>query len=350
MASVSLPKSPPTTTRPVRRRRRTVVWVVSLVVVLIVLIPIGIGVGTQPISPSTTWNALFAFDPTDTAHLLVRERRLPRTLLGLLVGAALGVSGAIMQALTRNPLAEPGLLGVNAGATAGVAIGVGFLGMTSVTASLAFGFVGAAAAGALVYVLGGVHRGAGPVRLVLAGAALGVVLLAVTRIVIVNGDEQVFDRFRTWMVGSLQGSGNEWLVPATIAIGAGCLLAMLLARALDASALGHDLSRSLGANPVRSVSLAAIAVVILCGTATAIAGPITFIGLTAPHLARQLVGLDHRRLLPCSALIAAIVVVFADVLGRVVAQPGEVGVGIMIAAIGAPVFVAIVRRQKIAQL
>lgn len=326
------------------------VWLVGAGIVVAVLLPISVVVGTIDISLQQAIDAYRSFDPSVTEQLLVREIRVPRTIIAVIVGAALGASGVIMQALTRNPLAEPGLLGVNAGATLAVAFGISILNLSSVTASLLCGFAGAALAGVGVYLLGGVHKGAGPVRLVLAGAALSVVMLAATRIIIVNSDTQAFDRFRSWTVGSFEGRGNDLLIPTAIAVGCGFVLALLIATSLDASALGHDLSRSLGAHPGRVLSLSAVAIVLMCGAATAAAGPISFVGLTAPHIARHLVGLDHRRLIPASALIAAAVVLIADVAGRLLVSSGEISVGIMIGFIGAPFFISIVRRRKLAQL
>ncbi len=317
---------------------------------IVVLVPVSIVLGDAAVGFQQVWDAYFHFDPQVTAQLLVRNVRVPRTIIALIVGAGLGASGVVIQALTRNPLAEPGLLGVNAGATFAVACGVAFFGFHALTAGLVFGFVGAGLAGAAVYLLGGVRQGAGPVRLVLAGSALSVVLLAATRMIIINSDEEVFDRFRSWTVGSLEGRGPDLLLPTGIAVVVGLLIAMALANSLDASALGADLSRSLGAHPTMVLSLAAVVVMLMCGASTAAVGPIGFVGLTAPHLGRQIVGLNHRKLIPASALIAAAIVLAADVAGRLVVSSGEISVGIMIGFIGAPVFINIVRRRKLAQL
>jgi iron complex transport system permease protein len=275
---------------------------------------------------------------------------MPRTVLAIIIGVALGAAGVVMQAITRNPLAEPGLLGVNAGVTFTVAVAIAYFGFGTLTASMVFGFLGAGLTGAAVYVLGGVHKGASPVRLVLAGAAVNVVLLASTRIILVNVDTDVFDRFRTWTVGSLEGRGVELLLPTGGAVLVGFLIAFALSGALDASVLGQDLSRALGANPTVVLSFAALSIIVMCGSATAAAGPISFVGLTAPFVGRLLVGLNHRRLIPATALIAAAVVLVADLAGRLIVPSGEIGVGIMVSLIGAPTFIAIVRRRKIAQL
>lgn len=307
-------------------------------------------VGERTVSVRTSLDAVFAFDPGNNEHLLVRHLRVPRTLLGVVVGSALGVAGAIMQALTRNPLADPGLLGVNAGAAVMIAAAISFLGATDVVQYMWFGLLGAGLAGAAVYLLGGLRRGTNPVRVVLAGAAVSVVLLALTQVILVNSDALVFDRFRHWVVGSLQGRDAAVLGPIALLVAVGLGLATTLTRALDAAVLGSDLGRALGINPVRVWSLSALSVITLAGAATAAAGPIGFVGLTAPHLARFLVGPDHRWVIPYSLLISALLIVGADALGRVVARPGEVGVGIVVALIGGPFFVALVRRGRLVQL
>ncbi|PMR73622.1 FecCD family ABC transporter permease [Billgrantia endophytica] len=307
-------------------------------------------VGTRPIPAVVTLEALLRFDPTSTEHLLVYHLRVPRALLAVLVGAALGVAGVMMQALTRNPLADPGILGVNAGATLAIVSAIAFLGISSVTAYMWFGLLGAAIAGAAVYSLGGIRRGMNPVRVVLAGSALTVVLLALTQIITVNSDEQVFDQYRHWFVGSLQGRGHEVLLPVSLLIAVGLVASFWVAKALDTMTLGGDLSRSLGTS-ARFVWLSsALIIVLLGGGATAAAGPISFVGLTAPHVARAIVGTDHRWVLPCSMLVSAILVVGADLLGRLVARPGEVGVGIMVALIGGPFFVLLVQRWRMTRL
>lgn len=317
---------------------------------IVCLMPVSVILGEIPITFGQVWDAYFHFDPSVTQQLLVRNIRVPRTIIALIVGAALGASGVVIQALTRNPLAEPGLLGVNAGATFAVACGIAIFRFQALTAGLIFGFIGAGLAGVAVYLLGGIRQGAGPVRLVLAGSALSVVLLACTRMLIINSDEEVFDRFRSWTVGSLEGRGPDLLLPTGGAVLIGLLIAIALANSLNASALGADLSRSLGAHPGRVLTMSALVVMLMCGATTAAVGPISFVGLTAPHLGRQIVGLNHRKLIPASALIAAALVLAADVAGRLVVSSGEISVGIMIGFIGAPVFIGIVRHRKLAQL
>lgn len=318
--------------------------------VLAVLSVASVFTGSRPIPPRVTLEAMTTFDPALGEHLLVWNLRVPRALLGIVVGCALGVAGAVMQALTRNPLADPGILGVNAGATLAIVSAIALFGITDMVGYMWFGLVGAALAGALVTLLGGARRGLNPVRLVLAGSALSVVLLALTQIITVNSDDVVFDRFRHWAVGSLQGRGYDVLLPAAALITPPVLAAFALARMLDAVALGRDTGKSLGANPRTVWILSALIVVVLAGTATAAAGPLAFVGLTAPHVARVLAGPGHRWLLPFSTLISSVMIVGADILGRLVGHPGEVAVGIMAALIGGPFFIVLVQRWRIVQL
>lgn len=311
---------------------------------------VSVGVGVVSIPVRETLESFLAFDPGDSHHLLAQVQRVPRTILAVLVGACLGLAGAIMQALTRNPLAEPGLLGVNSGAAAGMAVGLAYLGITGVWGYMWLGLVGAAIAGTIVFVLGGARRGTNPVRLVLAGSAVSAVLMAATQLVLLNAPSDVYDRYRFWMVGSL--SGRDYGVLAAVAVlgVVGLGLAALLARPLDAAALGEDAARSLGARPARVWATAGVGVILLAGAATAAAGPIVFLGLAAPHLARLAVGVSHRWALPYAALIGALLVVAADTLGRLVVPGREISVGIMVALIGGPFFVWIVRGKRIATL
>ncbi|QTX04940.1 FecCD family ABC transporter permease [Agromyces archimandritae] len=349
-AAPDAPPAAPAPPRPLARPGAAAIAIgvgVLAVAASIALAVLSTTVGTTLYSPATVWQAIMAFDPTDDAHLLIVLRRLPRAFLALIVGAALGAAGVLMQSITRNALAEPGLLGVNAGAAAAVAIAITAFGVTAPAGYLVFAVAGAAVAGAAVLVLGGARRGMDPIRLVLAGAATSVVLGALMHIIVVNADEHLFDRYRNWMIGSLQGRDLDVLVPAGLLVAAGLVIAVILARSLDAAALGPDVARALGVRPGLLWTAAGLGIVLLAGGATAAAGPVAFIGLTAPHVARALVGSGHRRMLPAAALIAALFLLVADVLGRVVALPGEVGVGIMAAILGGPFFIALVRRRKL---
>jgi len=310
---------------------------------------LGLAVGAKPIPPGVVWDALWHFDGSYD-HTVIRGLRVPRTALGVAVGAALGLAGALMQALVRNPLADPGLLGVNMGATTAVVAAIHLFGLTGVDVYVWFSFVGAAAASVLVYLLGSRGRtGATPVRLALAGTAVSAVLLGVTNGVVLF-DDFVFEEIRFWQVGSLTGRDLEILGSVAPFLVGGVLLALSLGRSLNAIALGEDLAAALGARIGRVRALTATAVVLLCGAATAAAGPIAFVGLAVPHAARLLTGPDQRWLLPYSAVLGAVLLVASDTLGRVVLPHGELEVGIITALVGAPVFVFLVRRTRMPRL
>lgn len=321
-----------------------------LMLLLLLCAALSIFIGTRFVAPAVTWQAITAFEPTNSEHLLVHYLRVPRTLLAMVVGSALGVAGAMMQALTRNPLADPGILGVNAGATVAIVSAIALFGITDVFGYMWFGLLGALVAGGAVYVLAGLRRGINPVRVVLAGSALSVVLLALTHIITVNSEQEVFDQFRHWAVGSLQGRGYDVLWPVSLLVGLGIAVSFALRQALNTVSLGQELGEALGADPQRIWLLASAVIIVLSGAATSAAGPLSFVGLTAPHLARFVIGPDHRWLLPYSLLIAALLTLAADILGRVVGYPDEISVGIMVALIGGPFFVVLVRKWKIAQL
>ena len=272
------------------------------------------------------------------------EARFERTLLGLAVGAALGLAGALMQGLTRNPLADPGILGVNAGATFAMVIGMTVFGINALGQFLPLAFVGAAAAAVLVHAIASVGRdGATPMKLAITGAALSAGLASWTTGLLL-ADRKTMESFRFWQVGTIGGRGLDVLLVGLPFLVVGALLALAGARLLNTLALGEDLARGLGRHTTRDRLVIALAIVLLAGTATALAGPIAFVGLVVPHVVRALVGPDHTRVLPFSMLAGAALVVVADTVGRVVLPPSEVQVGIMAAVVGVPVFIALIRR------
>jgi len=333
---------------PARRRSAPVLLLAGGVLVLLVLASLAIGARSIP--AGTVLDALTRYDPDDTDQLVVVTSRLPRTVLGLLVGAALGLAGAVMQGVTRNPLADPGILGVNGGAALAIVVGIGVFGVGSVSGYVWFAFAGAAGASVLVYSVAALGReGATPVKLALAGAAVTAFFGAFTTALLL-ADQQTFDQFRFWQVGSLNGRDLGVTARVLPFLLVGGVLALALGRGLNSLAMGDDVARGLGARVGLIRVVSAAAVVLLCGAATAAAGPVGFVGLTIPHAARALVGSDYRRILPTSMLLAPILLLTADVVGRVVARPGEVQVAIVTAVLGAPVFVAIVRRHRLSGL
>jgi iron complex transport system permease protein len=314
------------------------------------MVVVSIAVGAKSISPVDVFHAIVAFDPSLDDHLIVRELRLPRTALAVVVGSCLGLAGAVMQGVTRNPLADPGLLGVNAGASVAVVTAIFVFDITSPFGFVWFAFLGAGLAGFVVYVLGSMGRGgATPVKLAIAGAAISALLGSITAALLIL-DAATLDQFRFWSVGSTSGRDIVLVLQVLPFVVIGAVLALCSGRALNGLALGEDVARSLGQRVGWVQAIAALAVVLLCGGATAIAGPIAFVGLTVPHIARAITGPDHRWLLPYSMLLGAVLLIAADVIGRIVARPGELEVGIVTAFIGAPVFIAFVRRRKIAEL
>ena len=307
-----------------------------------------LAVGARSIPLGDVLDALLHGGSSQDAAI-VRSIRVPRTLLGIVVGAAIGIAGALMQALTRNPLADPGLLGVNAGAAAAVVIALS-LGVAGAAGSVWFAFVGAALAAVAVYAIGGAGRGgATPVRLALAGTALTAALTAVIYGVALS-DARLLQQFNFWSVGALGGRGRTQLDAIVPFVAVGVVLALALARSLNALALGDESARSLGARVGRTRIGGAVSITLLCGAATAAAGPMYFLGLTVPHAGRAVCGPDQRWVLGYSAVLGAALLLIADVIGRVLVRPSELQAGVMVAVIGAPVFIALVRRKRIAAL
>ena len=324
-----------------------------MVVATAVLVVATIGslaLGSHRIPPAAVLDALTDYDATDPDHVIVRHARLPRTVLGLLVGLALGLAGMLMQSVTRNPLADPGLFAVNAGAAGAVVVAIAVFEIVEPTQYVWFAFGGAAIAATLVYLLGSAHRsGATPARMALAGAALSVAIAAGIDVVLLSY-EGVFFQFRFWSVGSLQGRDLGVAAAVLPFIAVGVVTALALVRRLNAMALGDELAGSLGAQPATTRAVSAVAIVALAGAATAAAGPIAFVGLAAPHIARVVVGGDHRMLVPAVAVVGPAFLLSADVVGRWVIAPAEIPSGIAAAIFGGPVFVALVRSRRLAAL
>ena len=316
------------------------------VAVLVLVALASIAIGAKELSPEQVWHGLFR--DTGTYGDVVVDERLSRTVLGLLAGAALGLSGAVLQALTRNPLADPGLLGINAGASAAVVTAMTYFGVTSLAGYVWFAFFGAAAVGALVWFLGG-SRGATPVRLALAGTAISAALYGYLQAVMIT-DDAALNKMRFWTVGSLSSATDSTILQVLPFLAVGTVLALVLARPLNAVAMGDDTAKALGANLNRTRALSMLAAVVLCGAATAACGPIAFVGLMVPHVVRSFTGPDLRWILPYATILSPVLLLGADVIGRVVARPSELQVGIITAIIGGPVFIFLVRRRRTAQL
>jgi iron complex transport system permease protein len=338
---------------PTQTGSQVAVRITGLVVcfgVLLLVVFGSLAFGAKSIPLSHVWDSIFHYDSTLNDHLIVRSLRVPRTIVGLLVGMALGLGGTVMQGVVRNPLADPGLLGINAGAALGVVCGISFFGLASLISYVWFAFVGAAVTSVVVYVLGSMGRGgATPTKLALAGAAITAMLGSLTTAILLT-DQSTLDTFRFWAVGSLAGRKPEIAWQVSPFIIAGAVIALGCGPILNALALGDDVARSLGQKVVTARILAAVAIMLLCGGATAAAGPLGFVGLVVPHIARVITGPDYRWVLPYSMLIAPILLLGSDVIGRLVVRPGELQVGIVTALIGAPAFIALVRRRKMGAL
>ncbi|TLS39726.1 iron ABC transporter permease [Streptomyces montanus] len=330
---------------PTRRAVRAAGLLVSVAVLVLVALA-SIAIGAKELSLGQVWHGLF--QDSGTYGDVVVSERLSRTVLGLLVGAALGLSGAVLQALTRNPLADPGLLGINAGASAAVVTAITYFGVTSLSGYVWFAFAGAAVVGALVYVLGG-SRGATPVRLALAGTAISAALYGYLQAVMIM-DDAALGKMRFWTVGSLSSATDTTIEQVLPFLVVGTVLALALARPLNAMAMGDDTARALGAHLGRTRALAMAAATLLCGAATAACGPIVFVGLMIPHLVRSFTGPDLRWILPYATVLSPVLLLGADVIGRIVARPAELQVGIVTAILGGPVFIFLVRRRRTAQL
>lgn len=312
-------------------------------ILLLLLIALSLMLGAKSIALSDVLHALFS-SCGNADCIIVREARLPRTLAGLLAGAALGLAGALMQTLTRNPLADPGILGINAGAGFAVVLGIALFDADTPADWLVFAFSGALVASLVVALTGALGGGrVNPVRLTLAGVALAAVLEGLTSgISLLNPD--IYDHLRFWHSGSLDIRSFSMLRTVFPAMLLGSLLALGLARSLNSLSMGGDLATALGNRVVRTQLVGLLAIALLCGAATAVVGPIAFLGLMTPHLARWLIGNDHRWLLAGTLLLTPCLLLAADIMGRLLVA-GELRVSVVTAFLGAPVLIILVRRE-----
>ncbi len=324
------------------------VWLLVLCVLLVLAAAASIAFGVREVGMDAILGALQGRqETTDQAAALLR---IPRTMLAAAVGAALAVSGVTLQAVTRNPLADPGIFGVLAGASLFVVIGIAFFQLSGQLPQMFVAILGSTVAALFVYLVGSLGRdGATPLKLALAGAATTAALTSLVSVVLLPR-QNVMEEFRFWQIGSVGGANSADLLLGLPLLTLGAIICLFSATSLNSLALGDDVATSLGTNVIRTRVVALIGSVILCGVATALAGPIGFLGLIVSHFCRLLVGVDHRWLIPYSALTGAIVLIAADTLGRVVARPSEVAVGILLPLIGAPLFIWFVRRQKVREL
>ncbi|NSC22392.1 iron ABC transporter permease [Streptomyces albus subsp. chlorinus] len=326
---------------------RRAAWVLAGLVTLGLAALLSLALGSRAIAPAAVWDALLHGGHSNAAEV-VRGMRLPRTLVGLMVGAALGLAGTVMQGLTRNPIAEPGILGVSQGAAVGVVCAIAFADVHTLGGYVWFGFAGAGVAALAVHAVAARGRGgATPVKLALSGAAVNALLVAVVSGILTTR-AAAMDEFRFWQVGSLADrdaaiAGQVW---PFLAVGA--VLVLSVARGLDALALGEDMAKGLGQRVGTVRVVGGLGATVLTGAGVAAAGPLAFVGLAVPHMARALVGGSHRWLLPMSAVLGPVVLLVSDVAGRLVMRPGEVPAGVMTALVGVPFLVTLVRRRAVA--
>ncbi|MBF4459110.1 iron ABC transporter permease [Pseudoclavibacter sp. VKM Ac-2867] len=331
-----------------RPRRLRALWFLLAIASLGALIVVSVMIGSRDVSWADAVAALGGstngFDEAAVA------KRIPRTFLAVAVGAALGVSGAVMQGVTRNPLADPGILGVNMGASLAVVTGIAYFGLASASSFIWVAISGAALAAVFVYVVGSLGRGgATPLKLALAGAATSAALASfVTAIILPRGD--ISQSARSWQIGGVGGGTWDSISQVLPFLIVGFLVSLASAKGLNSLALGDDLAAGLGERVALTRGAAALGAVVLCGAATAVTGPIAFVGLVVPHACRLMFGVDHRWVLPFSAVVGASLLTGADVLGRILTRPSEIDVGIITAIIGAPIFIWIVRRSKVRAL
>ncbi len=315
-----------------------------LAALLVALAAFSLTVGSRSLSLETIFSAL-ANPQESVERSLILSSRLPRALLAIFAGAGLGVAGLLAQALTRNPLAEPGILGVNAGASLAIVTAVGFLGVSGFAGYVSFAFLGALLTAALVYLIGRPRAGSSdPVRLVLSGVAIAAIFTGLgTALSLVR--PQAFDQLRAWTIGSLQGRDTSVIVPLALLTLLGILIAALCTRSLDGLALGDDAATALGINVRNTHVLVLVALTVLAASATAAVGAIGFIGLMAPHAARRLAGSGTGWVMAYTCLLAPMLLLIADMLGRIM-LPGELQAGVVCAFIGAPLLIMLARSPK----
>jgi iron complex transport system permease protein len=335
---------------PTKARRRRLTGLGVLAALLVVAAAASLAVGARALSPAEVWHGLFAAPESDQRlteiRLIVRTVRVPRTVLAVVAGLALGVGGALIQGYTRNPIADTGLLGVNSGASFAVVSGIAAFGFTSPLQYVWFGFLGAAVAGAVVFGLSSIGRGAGnPLTLALAGQGVTVFLAAMTTAVALT-DKASLNALRFWNAGSLTGVGFDVIGPVSAFIAAGLLLALTTLPSVNLLNLGDDVARGLGVNTALTRTVGIVAITLLAGAATAACGPIAFLGLMVAHVARYLTGPDYRWLVPYAGLLGAVVLLVCDIVGRLVVRPGELDAGVVVSLLGAPFFAVLVWRGK----
>ena len=338
------------------KQKKTTLFILVSLILLILSIPLSLSVGARDI-PLKDLIATIRGETVNALYGPILTKRIIRTVLGLIAGCALGAAGCVMQSITRNPIADPSILGVNTGASLFVVSGIAFFGAHSPGAYIALALLGAAAISVLVFGIAAFVPGKGavsynsanPIRLALSGAAVSTACASLISTVMLPRTN-VTQEFRFWQVGSINSGSWSNIFTVLPLIVAGLVLAIVLTPSLNALALGDDIATGLGVNVIRTRALGALSGVLLCGATTAITGPIGFVGLMVPHLVRIFCGADLKIQIPVSAMDGALLLIYADILGRYIGRPGELEVGIVTAFIGAPVFILVVRKAKVGKL
>lgn len=321
-----------------------IIIVISIIAILLSGIA-SLAFGSRPVGVGEILVALLGSENETIGQIVVKER-IPRTVFSLLAGGALGCSGALMQAITRNPIADPSVLGVNTGASLFVVIGIAFLNIQTAGQYIWLALLGAGVTAIFVYGIGSMGAGgATPIKLALAGAATSAALSSLVSAVMLPRTD-VMDTFRFWQVGSVSGATWESIGTVLPFLFAGMLAGILMAPILNTLALGDEMAKVLGVHTGIARAVGALAGVILCGAVTAVAGPIGFVGLMIPHMMRLILGPDQRIIIPMSAIGGAVLLTVADIIGRLVGKPGELEAGIVTAFLGAPVLIIIAMRSK----
>lgn len=338
------------------KQKKVRLFILISFALLVISIPLSLSAGARDI-PLSDLMATLSGETVNSLYAPILTKRVIRTVLGLIAGCALGTAGCVMQSITRNPIADPSILGVNSGAALFVVSGIAFFGAKTASQYIALALAGAGIISMLVFGIASFVPGKGavsynnanPIRLALAGAAVSTACSSLISAVMLPRTN-VTQEFRFWQVGSISGGTWNNILTVLPLLVVGILLAILLTPSLNALSLGDDIATGLGVNVTRTRALGALSGVLLCGAITALTGPIGFVGLMVPHLVRIFCGADLRVQIPVSAMDGALLLILADVLGRYIGRPGELEVGIVTAFLGAPVFILVVRKAKVGKL
>ncbi len=319
------------------------------IIILILALFFSITYGVKSVGFSDVINAFTDSNSTDY-NVNIVQARIPRSIFGLMAGAALSISGVLMQSITRNPIADPSILGVNTGASLFIVIGITFFNIQSKLSYIGLSFAGAVITALFVYKLASAgYGGPTPIKLAIAGAATSTALASFVSLIVMP-NSSVMTTYRFWQIGSIGGTSFDDIKLILPIIVIAVIVSLMLSDNLNTLLLSEDTATSLGLNVNRTKAIAAICGVLLCATTTALAGPISFVGLMVPHIVRMIIGNDHKHLISCSGLYGASILLISDVLGRLLGRPGELETGIMTAIIGGPIFIIIIRKAKVQSL